>query len=73
MAKAPSAATMARRKNARDRRERVLAEGGRRIEVLLLPDAAAALTALEEGSGDTATTIITGLLIRATNRKRSKD
>lgn len=69
----PSAATLARRKNARERRDRVLADGGRRLELLLLPDAAKALTKLERDRHEAATVIIAELLIGAANRKRRSD
>lgn len=70
MRKEPSRAVIARRKNASARRTRVLEEGGRRIELLLLPDAAKALTTLERESGEPATTVISGLLLQAANRRR---
>jgi hypothetical protein len=65
----PSRATVARRKNARERRARILKEGGRRVELLLPVDAAKALTKLEETTGDTATAVISGLLLQARKRK----
>lgn len=67
---APSRAQVARRKNARERRTRVLAEGGRRIEVLLLPDAAQALERLERAREETATAIISALLLQAARKSR---
>lgn len=66
----PSRATVARRKNARERRDRVLAEGGRRLDLLLPVDAAKALHRLESSSGDTATTVISGLLLQAAKKAR---
>lgn len=66
----PTPATVARRKNARERRDRILAEGGRRLEILLLGDATAALDKLEKRSGDTATGVISGLLLQAAKKAR---
>jgi len=66
----PSRATIARRKNAKERRSRVLAEGGRRLELLLPPDAAEILARLEARDGATATAIIIGLLLQAESRRR---
>ena len=66
----PSRATIARRKNARERRTRVLADGGRRIELLLEAPAAKALDKLEAATGDTATAVVTGLLLQATSRRK---
>ena len=66
----PSRATVARRKNARERRTRILAEGGRRLELLLEGPATKALDRLEKTTGDNATAVITGLLLQATSRKR---
>lgn len=66
----PSKATIARRKNARERRTRVVADGGRRVELLLEEPAAKALGRLEATTGDSATAVITGLLLQATSRKR---
>lgn len=66
----PSRATIARRKNAKDRRRRILAEGGRRVELLLLPDAAHALERLEATTGDNATAVISGLLLQAKGKRR---
>lgn len=66
----PTAQTLARRRLARERRERVLADGGRRLELLLLPDAAKALGTLERDTGETATTVISDLLLQAANRRR---
>ncbi|HEY1035515.1 MAG TPA: hypothetical protein VGE09_11100 [Pseudoxanthomonas sp.] len=65
----PSRATIARRKNARERRTRVLADGGRRIELLLEAPAAKALDKLEATTGDSATAVVTGLL-QATSRRK---
>lgn len=66
----PSRSTIARRKNAKERRTRVLADGGRRLELLLSSDAAKALVRLEAATGDNATAVITGLLLQAASRKR---
>lgn len=66
----PSRTTQTRRKHARDRRTRVLKEGGRRVELLLEADAAAALDALQKATGATATAVICGLLLTAKARKR---
>lgn len=66
----PSRTTIARRRNARERRERVLAGGGRRIELLLEAPAAKELARLEQTTGDPAVAIITGLLLRDGNRRR---
>lgn len=66
----PSRATIARRKNAKERRKRVLAEGGRRVELLLEPDAAKALNKLESTTGDSATAVVSGLLLQATSRRK---
>lgn len=64
VAKKPSRAELARRRNAAERRKRVIAEGGRRVELLLLPDAARALERLERITGDTATAVVSGLLLK---------
>lgn len=66
----PSRTTIARRRNAKERRERVLADGGRRLELLLPPEAAKALAKLEHTTGDPAVAIVTGLLLQAANRRR---
>lgn len=66
----PSRTTLARRRNAREYRERVLAEGGRRIELLLPPEAAKALAKLERTTGDPAVAVVTGLLLQAVNPRR---
>jgi hypothetical protein len=67
---APSKATLARRRNAQARRDRVLGEGGRRLELLLQPDAAQALIDLEQKTGGNATQVISGLLLRSAKRRR---
>lgn len=59
----PSRATVARRANASARRMRILAEGGRRVELLLPAAAADALTRLEAATDGTATMVISRLLI----------
>lgn len=66
----PSAATIARRKNARERRTRILAEGGRRLELLLSPPATQALDRLQHRDAATATEVVEGLLLQAANRRR---
>ena len=67
----PSRATLARRKNAAARRSRVLAEGGRRLELLLSPAATQALDKLlHRGDGATATEVIEGLLLQAAAKRR---
>jgi hypothetical protein len=69
-ADSPSRATIARRKNAKERRSRVLAEGGRRVELLLAADAARALSALEAATGGSATAVVSGLLLEEARRRR---
>lgn len=66
----PSRATIARRKNAKERRSRVVADGGRRVELLLGVDAARALSNIEAATGQGATAVITGLLLQAVGRAR---
>lgn len=69
-AKKATKAAVARRRNARERRDRILSEGGRRVELLLLPEAAEALTDLEAAKGETVTAIVSRLLLRAAKRAR---
>lgn len=66
----PSRSQLARRKNAREHRTRVVGEGGRRLELLLQPDAAKALDQLQEAGGGSATAVISGLLLQAVKAKR---
>lgn len=68
--KGPSRATLARRKNAKERRTRVLAEGGRRVDVLLTREPADVLDELEASSGENATSVISGLLLLAKKSRR---
>lgn len=68
--KKPSKATVARRRNAKERRARVQGDGGRRVDLLLPPDAAEALARLEATTGDSATAVITGLLLQARGRRK---
>lgn len=66
----PTPSTVARRKNARERRDRMLAEGGRRLDLLLPANAAKALDRLETSSGESATGVISGLLLQAAKKAR---
>lgn len=61
---APSKQTVARRRNAVERRKRILAEGGRALYALLGADAAKALAEFES-EGFSATTTVSELLIMA--------
>lgn len=60
----PTAQAVARRRNAAERRERILAEGGRTLYVLLQPGAAAALAAIE-AQGHSATLTVNAMLLNA--------
>jgi hypothetical protein len=66
----PSKRTQARRRNAAVRRERIIEEGGRRLEILIEADAAQALEHLEHATGDNATGVISKLLLRSAARRR---
>jgi len=63
-APAPTKQTVARRRNAAERRERILSEGGRALYVLLQPDAAGALASIE-AAGHNATATINAMLVQA--------
>lgn len=54
-----------RRRHAKERRTRVLNEGGRRLELLLEADAAQALDDLRQANGETATAVVSRLLLQA--------
>jgi hypothetical protein len=58
----PSNATLARRRNAGKRREAIV-RTGRRIDLLLTADPAAALAAIEARTGERPTAIIGRLLV----------
>ncbi len=60
----PTKQTVARRKNAAARRERIIADGGRALYVLLQPDAAEALAGIE-AAGHNATATINAMLVQA--------
>ena len=60
----PSKQVAARRRNAAARRERIIADGGRALYVLLQPDAADALASIEAG-GHNATSTINAMLVEA--------
>lgn len=66
----PTPTTVARRKNARERRDRMLAEGGRRLDLLLPAIAAKALSKLESSSGQSATGVISDLLLQSVKKAR---
>lgn len=68
--KGPSRTVEARRRHAKERRTRVLKEGGRRLELLLEADAAQALDDLQHVFGDTATGVVARLLLQAAPRRR---
>jgi len=68
MSASPTKQTVARRANAAARRERVLADGGRALYSLLESDAAQALDKLERHRGESATAIISDLVIKAAKR-----
>lgn len=63
--KKPSKTAQARRRNARERRTRVVKDGGRRLELLLESDAAASLEAIQRETGESATSVIARLLAEA--------
>jgi hypothetical protein len=58
----PSKQTLARRRNAASRQERVLAEGGKQINMLLEARVAKALEKLQHSTGLPATKVVAGLL-----------
>lgn len=60
----PDKQTIARRRNAAARRQRILDEGGRALYVLLQPKAAEALAAIE-ASGHSASETINAMLTEA--------
>lgn len=62
----PSKATLARRRNASKRRESIV-RNGRRIDLLLTAEPAAALAAIEARTGERPTVIISRLLLQATD------
>lgn len=68
--KGPSRTVEARRRHAKERRTRVLKEGGRRLELLLEADAAQALDELLQARGETATAVISRLVLQAARRRR---
>lgn len=66
----PSRQIIARRRNAREQRTRIVDEGGRRLELLLDADAAKALAQLQGAGGVSARTVISRLLLQAVKNAR---
>lgn len=66
----PSKQTLARRRNAAERQQRVLAEGGRQINMLLDAKVAKALDRLQRSTGLPATKVVAGLLLDAASKLR---
>ncbi len=61
----PTRKVVARRRNAQKRRDSTVSDGGRRLEILLQPDAAKALARLMEQRQASATSVIGSLLLLA--------